>query len=117
MHLCLLCDEVSDPETAALRCRLTESLYADRRIAALSATLFCCNPASVFHSAVYSESGFALLSFSALIILGKWPLTGAALFGLSTAARSNGIVSAIFVGHEGLRRLCNLRGNSTSGEF
>jgi Mannosyltransferase (PIG-V) len=98
-------------------CRLTRKLYMDDQLAALSAILFSCNPASVFYSAVYSESIFALLLFSALSILAQWPLLAAALFGLSTAARSNGIVSGIFVGHDGLQRLQKLRTRNFSGGF
>ena len=96
-------------------CRLTRRLYMDEQLAALSAILFTCNPASVFYSAVYSESIFALLLFSALSSLAQWPLLAAALFGLSTAARSNGIVSGIFVGHDGLQRLQNLHICNFSG--
>lgn len=87
----------------------------DEQLAALSAILFSCNPASVFYTAVYSESIFALLLFSALSSLAQRPLLAAALFGLSTAARSNGIVSGIFVGHDGLQRLQKLHIRSFSG--
>ena len=80
-------------------------IFADEGYAALSAMLFCSNPASVFHSAVYSESVFALLTYSALVVLSARPLFGAGLLALATAARSNGIVACIFVAHTGLKRL------------
>ena len=107
--------KITSLKRAVAFCRLTQKLYMDDQLAALSAILFSCNPASVFFSAVYSESVFALLMFSALSSLAQRPLYAAALFGLSTAARSNGIVSGIFVGHDGLQRLQKLHMRTFSG--
>lgn len=79
--------------------------------AALATLLFCCNPASVFHAGVYTESVFAMLSLLALNLLSAHPFAAAAVFGLSAAARSNGVVSACYIAHEGIRR--SLRAGST----
>ncbi|XP_062889624.1 palmitoyltransferase ZDHHC18-A [Mobula hypostoma] len=80
------------------------AVLRDRRLAAVSSLLFCLNPASVFMSAAYSESMFALLAFGGMLYLEKaQPLTSCLLFALSTAARSNGIVNAGFLFHSQLK--------------
>ena len=56
-----------------------------------AAYLFCFNPASVFYSAVYSESLFAFLTFSGALSLAlNRPNRAAIAFFASSAARSNG---------------------------
>lgn len=77
----------------------------DDKRAALATLLFCCNPASVFHAGVYTESVFAMLSLLALNLLSAQPFAAATVFGLSAAARSNGVVSVCFIAHEGIRRI------------
>lgn len=54
-------------------------------------TFFCFNPASIFYSAVYTESLFAATSFLGMLLLEEKKFWSAvALFALSGAARSNG---------------------------
>lgn len=84
--------------------RLSQKVLRSDRQAALATILFCFNPASVFHSAVYTEAVFALLSLTALNLLSTHPFTAATIFGVSTAARSNGIISATFVVNNAIRR-------------
>nr|XP_020838879.1 GPI mannosyltransferase 2 isoform X2 [Phascolarctos cinereus] len=71
-----------------------------RRLAFLSALLFCLSPANVFLASGYSESLFALLVFRAMSQLergrGGW---GMLLFALATGVRSNGIINAGFLFH------------------
>lgn len=47
--------------------RLTKLLFKDADFAFTSAVLFCFNPASIFMSALYTESLFAALLFASLI--------------------------------------------------
>ena len=69
--------------------------------AAVAAMLFCINPASVFMSAIYTESVFALLSISGMLLLHKpaakrwgWRWWASALlFSGCAATRSNGVLN------------------------
>uniref|UniRef100_UPI00398EF19C palmitoyltransferase ZDHHC18-A n=1 Tax=Pristiophorus japonicus TaxID=55135 RepID=UPI00398EF19C len=94
--------------SAVILYQLGVAVLRDGRLASLSSLLFCLTPASVFMSAAYSESMFALLAFSGMLHLEKGrPLTSCILFALSTAARSNGIVNAGFLLHSQLKH-CSL---------
>ena len=66
-------------------------MLRDGDMARRAAYLFCFNPASVFYSAVYSESLFAFLTFSGALslALGRPYRAAVAVFASSTA-RSNG---------------------------
>lgn len=75
---------------------------AGAAVADRAALLFCASPASIFFSALYTESLFALLSLLGLWALAArpWPraLAPAALaLAAATATRSNGAVSCGFV--------------------
>jgi len=72
-------------------CRLGCITLRDGELAERAALLFCFNPASIFYSAVYSESIFALLSFAgALSLAVDSPWAAATAFMAATATRSNG---------------------------
>lgn len=72
----------------------------DNQLAFCAAQLFCFNPASIFMSAPYSETVFALLTFGGMLCMSLHHLPiSAVLFGLSTLARSNGLVSLGFILH------------------
>ncbi|XP_075051881.1 GPI alpha-1,6-mannosyltransferase 2 isoform X1 [Mixophyes fleayi] len=87
-----------------------------RRSSFLAALLFCMNPASIFMTATYSESLFALATFSGLWQLQKCRiLAGCAFFSLATAARSNGLVNIGFLLHSGLKAVVQKKGRS--GQF
>lgn len=62
-----------------------------------SAVLFCFSPASIFFSAPYSESIFALLTFEGLARLHSQsqPLSSITALALSTACRSNGLLNLL----------------------
>ncbi|XP_067399417.1 GPI mannosyltransferase 2 isoform X2 [Emydura macquarii macquarii] len=69
-----------------------------RRMAFLSAILFCLTPANVFMTAAYSESMFAFLVFSAMLQMEKgqsW--TSGLLFSLAAGVRSNGVINTGFL--------------------
>lgn len=65
-----------------------------------AAQFYCINPASIFFSAAYSESCYALLTFRGMLMLERnyW-VTSAVFFALSSAARSNGLVNIGFLLH------------------
>ena len=63
-----------------------------------AAQFYCINPASVFFSAAYSESCYALLAFRGMLLLEQnFLLSSAFFFALSGAARSNGLVNIGFL--------------------
>ncbi|KAG0627751.1 hypothetical protein M758_2G225300 [Ceratodon purpureus] len=77
--------------------KVTMYVVEEEDLAWRAVCLFCFNPASVFYSAIYSESLFALCSFAGLwqFVTGKtW--TAALIFGLSSGVRSNGVLHAGF---------------------
>ena len=79
---------------------LVYELSHSRTLSTLAAALFSLNPASVFMSAVYSETLFSLFTFSGLLALErKWAWLSCLLFSLATATRSNGMVLCGFVGY------------------
>ncbi|XP_038614105.1 GPI mannosyltransferase 2 [Tachyglossus aculeatus] len=83
-----------------LGCRV----LARRRLAFLAALLFSLSPAGVFLAAAYSESLFALATFSAMERLESGRARAAGLlFALAAAVRSNGLLGAGFLLH-GLAR-------------
>ena len=80
---------------------LTFEVSRDKRLAVLAAGLFSLSPASVFMCAVYSETFFALFTFSGLLALEKhhrW--LSCAAFSMATLTRSNGIVLCGFLGYK-----------------
>lgn len=72
------------------------------RAADLALLFFCCNPASVFYSAAYSEALFAAASWAGLLLLPRWHWAGVAALAAASAMRSNGILAAWFPLHKAL---------------
>ncbi|XP_035233555.1 GPI mannosyltransferase 2-like [Stegodyphus dumicola] len=74
--------------------KLTHTVFHSELFAFTSIFLFCINPASVFFSALYSESLFSFFTFSGLWALEKnkifWALISLTL---SVGVRSNGVLS------------------------
>ncbi|KAI8615961.1 GPI mannosyltransferase 2 [Chytriomyces sp. MP71] len=73
--------------------RLSEILLKDRNLAFASAILFCFSPSAPFLSSLYTESLFALLAFTGMLLHANdadW--LAALVWGLSGLVRSNGIV-------------------------
>ena len=94
---------------------LTLEVSKNRKLAFLSAALFCINPASVFMSAVYTESFFFLFTLSGLLFLEyNQPWMSSALFALAGATRSNGIVLTGFLAFRCLAHIIDmLTGNGS----
>jgi len=90
---------------------LTRQEMEDRKLARAAAVLFAFNPASVFMSAAYTESLFALLSFHGMRIaassredfLHRDLLAAAVFFAFATLTRSNGIILSGYLGYRVLR--------------
>lgn len=82
---------------------LTFELSGNKKLSLLTAILFTLNPASVFMSAVYSETLFSLFTFSGLLALERRrPWLSSLMFGLASFTRSNGIVLSAFLGYQSL---------------
>ena len=77
---------------------LTIDLTHHNLLSLLSSALFCITPASVFMSAVYTESVFVCLSFAGMLCLQRSRTFSASIFfSLASATRSNGMVLAGFI--------------------
>ncbi|KAK3821382.1 MAG: GPI mannosyltransferase 2 [Benniella sp.] len=77
--------------------RLTVVLFGHERFAFLSAILYTLTPSGIFMSAIYAESLFASLSFTGMLFAArKQYLLAAITWGISSTARSNGILYAGF---------------------
>eukprot|EP01135_Chromosphaera_perkinsii_P003266 Nk52_evm41s239 gene=Nk52_evmTU41s239 len=76
-----------------------------KELALMSALMFCVNPASIFFSAIYSESLFALLTFGGMFFTSMrryWEAT--VLFALCSATRGNGFLCAGFLVYDFILR-------------
>ena len=114
---------------------LSAQVLDNERLALHASVLFCFSPASIFFSAIYTESPFALASFVSMLCFSRadttgapsfssssalrswaWFLGGIAAASVATAIRSNGIVLAAFGLHVVARRTwieCGCRGNQS----
>ncbi|XP_050459036.1 GPI mannosyltransferase 2 [Cataglyphis hispanica] len=82
---------------------LTIHIFQDTVIAYKAAIFYCINPASIFFSAVYSESIFAYLTFYTMLGSMKYTSTIYFPLALSILTRSNGIVNIGFPVYFGLK--------------
>ncbi|XP_069612847.1 GPI mannosyltransferase 2 isoform X1 [Ranitomeya imitator] len=83
-----------------------------RHSAFLAALLFCMSPVSIFMTTTYSESLYALATFTGLWQLHKArTFCAAAFFSLASAARSNGLVNAGFLIHSAVKAVVQRKGN------
>jgi phosphatidylinositol glycan class V len=78
--------------------RLGVRVLRDERVAYLAVVVFCFNPASVFYSAVYSESLFGLFTWMGLwrVLTGRY-WGGVGWLSLAGLTRSNGILGVWFL--------------------
>jgi phosphatidylinositol glycan class V len=103
--------------TAYVFYHLTLALYNNERKAYYSTVLFCLSPASIFFSAIYTESPFALFSFTFMLChvrlqecinvkqIVPWWLLCTMCGVLATFTRSNGIVLAAYPLHSIVARI------------
>ncbi len=77
-----------------LWCSLSLDVLRDASLAARATLLFCLTPASIFYSAIYTESIFTLASFVGMRHARRRPWLATAAFMLATATRSNGRLRA-----------------------
>ncbi|XP_078432455.1 transferases, transferring hexosyl groups [Wolffia australiana] len=85
--------------------RLSLLALADDAAALRSAVFFCFNPASVFYSAIYSESLYAACSMGGVEkLMNGSDFAGVVMLAMSGLARSNGAVNAGFVCFRALLR-------------
>ncbi|KAM4046197.1 GPI mannosyltransferase 2 isoform 1-T1 [Anomaloglossus baeobatrachus] len=83
-----------------------------RRSAFLAALLFCMSPVSIFMTTTYSESLYALATFTGLWQLHKSrTLCASAFLSLASAARSNGLVNVGFLLHSAVKAVVQRKGN------
>lgn len=103
--------------SCALFFSLSKHVLKDSRLAAASTLLYCFTPASVFHTALYTEPLFGLLTLLGLYLLHckRWPLVAAVAFAASSGVRSNGMLNAGFLLHEGGRALLACRSSGKRG--
>lgn len=80
--------------------RLSKNTLKSEFLAYQSIIMFCINPASIFMSAFYSETLFAYLSFSAMLMFEERKKGYVLLYSsLSSLTRSNGLLTAGFELH------------------
>ena len=85
---------------------LTMAIFRSSKLAQQVVLLFCFNPASVFFSAAYSESIFAMSQFWGMFFVERGNhLTATLAFSLGTMARSNGVISCGFIGYKFLQEI------------
>ena len=93
-----LLSNVSFVIATGLLYQLTYRLLSDSRLSYYSCLFFCVNPATVFMCTVYTESLFVCLCFAGMLaIVDDRPTMASLLFALSTATRSNGVLTAGFI--------------------
>jgi phosphatidylinositol glycan class V len=95
--------------SAVVLFELGKLVLDNERLAYRASQLYCVNPASIFFSAAYSESSYALLSWLGMLAVERNRLNLASIyFGLSGAARSNGLVNVGFIFHRTLRNVVEI---------
>ena len=86
--------------------KLTKAIFHSPKLAQRAVVLFCFNPASVFFSASYSESLFAMTQFWGMLFFERDSyLTAALAFAFGSMARSNGVISCGFIGYKYLQEI------------
>lgn len=93
---------------------LSEKILASRAKAYRSAILYCINPASIFFTALYTESMFAYLTFYSMLTSVERSFYVYLPIGLSTLVRSNGLVNLGFTLYYQAKDIVNFIRNNVS---
>ncbi|XP_054155455.1 GPI mannosyltransferase 2-like [Oppia nitens] len=98
--------------TAIVLYELTVRMFASKPMARMTVYWFAYNPSSIFFSSSYSECLFAFLTFAGIYwthMTTKWHhlMLASVLFGLSSAVRSNGLISFGFILYRQLSYILN----------
>lgn len=102
-----------------------ESTSRDRDLAKLTVLLFCCNPANVFFTAIYSESLFAALTFTGYYLFEVYSFKAISELPwmMASYTRSNGFMVCIYLLLKGFSEVAYLyscptrqNGRRTNGE-
>ena len=105
-------------QSAKMLYALGVKVLGDDMLSYKAAQLYCINPASIFFSAAYSESMFALMSFWGMFYVEDGSLLKAALFfSLSAGTRANGIVNAGYILHKKFIELCQKMSSLQKSQF
>jgi len=105
----LVLNNVLFVHSALLLHKLTLKITSNEKISYLSSLLFCVNPASVFFSAVYSETLFCFLTLNGMLYIESGHVIwGSLVFGLSGFTRSNGIINVGYVFYRLLKTKTNV---------
>ena len=84
--------------TSKILFNLSLVVLKSQKLAFISSILFCINPASIFFSAVYSESLYCFLIFYGLLQINKNNnVLSCLIMGMTGATRSNGLINLGFV--------------------
>lgn len=86
--------------------QLSRLVVRNEKMAITAGYLFCMNPASVFFSAPYSESLFAMVTFSVIYESARGNILSASVpLIMGIFCRSNGLINVGFIFYHGIRSL------------
>ncbi len=86
--------------------QLSRLVLKHEKLAITAGYLFCMNPASVFFSAPYSESLFAMVTFSVILESARGNILSSLIpLTMGIMCRSNGLINIGFVFYHGIRLL------------
>ncbi|XP_076231085.1 phosphatidylinositol glycan anchor biosynthesis class V [Calliopsis andreniformis] len=103
----VLINTVCFVKSAVILYDLSKIVLKKKSVAYKAAILYCINPASIFFSAIYSESLFAYLTYYSMLESIKLNPYVCFPIGLSIFTRSNGMVNIGFPIYFSFKKLCD----------